>query len=257
MNPNDLAAAGDRNLAAAWSLLGRRAGSPSAELEGLTLTSTGLPIAFFNGAFVTATVADANATVEKIQRFYADRGVPYQLWARVAVGQDVLSAARRAGLRDAGNVPAMGLPSIGDIPPAPKELAVRFVKTMEELFVQRLVMSKGFEMPLSIAEQLMVPALLDESQIALVVGYVRDVPVVTAALIQFEQSAGVYNVATLPEHRGKGYGAAATWAVLAEAARRGCTHSVLQASSSGHPVYRRMGYQDLGDYVRLEGPPAA
>ena len=44
---------------------------------------------------------------------------------------------------------------------------------------------------------------------------------------------------------------------VAEGARRGCTHSVLQASPSGYPVYRRMGFTDLGRYVQLEGPPPA
>jgi predicted GNAT family acetyltransferase len=67
-------------------------------------------------------------------------------------------------------------------------------------------------------------------------------------------TAGVYNVATPAPYRGRGYGAALTWAVLAEGAARGCTHGVLQASGAGYPVYRRMGFRDLGRYVHLQGP---
>ena len=56
---------------------------------------------------------------------------------------------------------------------------------------------------------------------------------------------------------GKGYGAAVTWAVVAEGARRGYTHAVLQTSESGYPVYRRVGFVDGGWHVELAGPPAA
>jgi predicted GNAT family acetyltransferase len=75
-------------------------------------------------------------------------------------------------------------------------------------------------------------------------------------LVRSDETAGVYNVVTVPAHRGKGYGAAVTWAVVAEGARRGCTHAVLQASETGYPVYRRMGFVDAGWYVELTGPPA-
>ena len=44
---------------------------------------------------------------------------------------------------------------------------------------------------------------------------------------------------------------------VAEGARRGCTNSILQASDAGYPIYRRMGFVDLGRYVQLEGPPPA
>lgn len=70
-------------------------------------------------------------------------------------------------------------------------------------------------------------------------------------------TAGINNVATHPDLRANGYGAALTWAAVAEGARRGCTHSILQASESGYPVYRKMGYTDLGRYVQLEGPPTS
>ena len=75
-------------------------------------------------------------------------------------------------------------------------------------------------------------------------------------LVRSDETAGVYNVVTLPAHRGKGYGASVTWAVVAEGARRGCTHAVLQASESGYPVYRRMGFIDGAWHMELAGPPA-
>ena len=60
-------------------------------------------------------------------------------------------------------------------------------------------------------------------------------------------------MATPPEFRRRGYGAAATWAAIEVGAQRGCDHAVLQASEMGAPVYRRMGFVDVGRYVQLEG----
>ena len=88
------------------------------------------------------------------------------------------------------------------------------------------------------------------------IGRVDGQPVATALLAQTDETAGIYNVATLAEYRGRGFGEAATWAAVGEGARRGCTHSVLQSSDLGYPVYSRMGFVDVGRYVQLEGPPS-
>jgi GNAT superfamily N-acetyltransferase len=61
-----------------------------------------------------------------------------------------------------------------------------------------------------------------------------------------EGDCGIYLVGTLPEARGRGLSSALIRRALADAARRGCEISSLQASKMGHPVYRRLGYRDLG-----------
>jgi GNAT superfamily N-acetyltransferase len=252
-----LAVAGDVNLARAWALLGRHAAFPVTETGSVTLTSSGLPIAFFNGAFVHRAPNDAAATIGAVKAFYEGRGVPYLLWVRDAIGVEVIAAGLAAGLRHGGGPPAMGLATIGDIPPPPAELHLFLASSTDDVDAHRAVVCGGFGMPLDVAHRIIATSLVDDPDLAIVVGRVAGAPVVTALLARSGTTAGVYNVATLPEHRGKGYGAAATWAVVAEGARRGCTHSVLQASEAGYPVYRRMGYVDLGRYVQLEGPPTA
>jgi GNAT superfamily N-acetyltransferase len=65
-----------------------------------------------------------------------------------------------------------------------------------------------------------------------------------------------YNVGlvTLPEHRGKGYGTALTWAVIAEGMRRGCTSAMLSATEMGYPIYARMGFQTVSASRRYLPP---
>jgi ribosomal protein S18 acetylase RimI-like enzyme len=53
-------------------------------------------------------------------------------------------------------------------------------------------------------------------------------------------------VATLPEHRRRGYAEAVVRHGLAEARREwGLERTVLHATEAGHPLYQRMGYRDV------------
>ncbi len=62
--------------------------------------------------------------------------------------------------------------------------------------------------------------------------------------------AGIYNVATVEEARGKGIGAAMTYAPLLEARELGYKIAVLQSSSMGYGVYKKLGFEE---YCRLPG----
>jgi hypothetical protein len=71
-------------------------------------------------------------------------------------------------------------------------------------------------------------------------------PVGTVQLFSSAGVAGIYNVTCLPDARWQGNGAAVTWAALVEAPRLSYGLGVLQASSRGYDVYRRLGFRDYG-----------
>jgi len=71
-------------------------------------------------------------------------------------------------------------------------------------------------------------------------------PVGTAQLFTSAGVAGIYNVTCLPEVRGQGVGTALVLAPLLEAQEMGYHVGILQASSMGYQVYRRIGFQDFG-----------
>jgi GNAT superfamily N-acetyltransferase len=60
---------------------------------------------------------------------------------------------------------------------------------------------------------------------------------------------GIYFVATLEEHRGKGLARRLLHRALAEARERGLATSNLQSTKKGYPVYERLGYDPV---CRLE-----
>lgn len=244
----------DANLADSWANIGGHAGEVGGSPE-CPFVATGLPAAFFNGVFAAGPVDDPDQLIADATAFMAERGVPWLLWVREGVDDALLDAGRRAGLTDAGGPLAMALPAIPKIPPLPDGLEIAVVRDVAGLEVARDLCARGFEVPREFLDVFVAESMLDDPSVVMVTGSVDDVPVSTALVGVTGTTAGIYNVATPPEHRRLGYGEALTWAAVAEGARLGCDHSTLQASPMGAPVYRRMGYLDVGTYVQLAYEP--
>ena len=70
------------------------------------------------------------------------------------------------------------------------------------------------------------------------------------------RTAQVEDVATLPEHRGRGYASALVLRALDEARLAGCDFAFLVADAEDWPkeLYRRLGFEDLGRYVKFIHP---
>jgi len=252
---DELGRLADANLAGAWANIGGHAGEVGGSPE-CPFVATGLPVAFFNGVYATGPVDDPDQLIADANAFMAERGVPWLLWVREGVDDALLDAGRRAGLTDAGGPPAMALPAISEIPPLPDGLEITIVRDVAELEVARDLGARGFEMPREFIDVLAAESMLDDPTVVMVTGSLDGVPVSTALVGVTGSTAGIYNVATPPEHRRRGYGEALTWAAVAQGRRLGCDHSVLQASPMGAPIYRHMGYVELGTYAQLAYEPA-
>ena len=87
------------------------------------------------------------------------------------------------------------------------------------------------------------------------VGRVGGEPVCTSLLFTSGRIAGIYWVGTVPEHRGRGFGAAVTWAAVEAGRQRGCVLASLQASEAGRRVYEGMGFETPLHYLHFS--PAA
>jgi GNAT superfamily N-acetyltransferase len=255
----ELAAAGDENLASAWSCMAASAGTDR-EDDGVAFRmASGLPIAFFNGAFCRRPVepADADAVVRAAVDFFGARSVPWLLWTRAGVDGALSAACARARLREVGGPPAMVLPTIPREPPALPDGVQLARASVADLEVVQQILAGGFGMPIEVAQTFVAGPLLDADGTAVVIGHLDGRPMTTALVHVSRHTAGIYNVATLPSARGRGLGAAVTWAAVIAGREMGAEHAALQSSAAGHPVYTRMGFVDVGRYEQWEGPPVA
>jgi GNAT superfamily N-acetyltransferase len=71
-------------------------------------------------------------------------------------------------------------------------------------------------------------------------------PVSAVVILETDGDASVWDVATLPEARGRGLAGRLMHRALWDARERGCDMSSLQATKIGEPVYARLGYRSHG-----------
>jgi GNAT superfamily N-acetyltransferase len=247
-------AAADRNMVTAWLGIVSVAPSPGiAEEDGLLLLRSGVPVSLFNPAFVTAAPADPAATVDKIVEHYKAHALPFVLYFRDEVAPNVAGPAEAAGLVEHFRPPLMVLDPIPGEAAQAKPDNLR-ISTLDESNLDGYgsVLSEGFGMPRDIVEQILGTSLLRVDGLTGFLGTIDGEPVGTSGLFDAHGLAGVYNVATVPAARGKGVGAALTWAAALAGAATGASVSVLQASEAGMPVYERMGYRTATRYRQFE-----
>jgi GNAT superfamily N-acetyltransferase len=226
-----------RNLAAFWEGVPAAMGLPCARWEDAWAADPGSPSPFPNSATLLRPLAQdaAQELVARLAAFYASQsGGPWMLWS--AWPTPDLSAY---GMRLAGYPPLMVRPP-SSLPPAPPELYIVEAADDDTLRDLDRVMIHGYPIHEMHPEDHLTDARALGGPLRCFVGYLGDEPVTCAAAYIGEQEVGVYMVATLPQARGKGYGAAVTAAAVASAPG---LPAVLQASDNGQPVYARLGFQ--------------
>ena len=77
-------------------------------------------------------------------------------------------------------------------------------------------------------------------------------PLACLAALDVERDCCIWNVGTLPTARGRGLATGLMRQALLDARDRGCLTTSLQATAMGRPVYRRMGYRELGEIEMWE-----
>ena len=226
------------------------------EEDGLVLTNTGSTVAELNPAFVTRPPADPSRAIERARAFYTRRGVSLILRATDDATADAIAPTLAAhGFTPRRLLPGLLLaPLAGQIPDVP-ELSVEVVCDAATWRIYTDTLAAGFEVPRSQVEILDNPRLLTLPDVVLYLGLVEGVPVATAMRATSHRIAGIYNVATVPAYRRRGYGEALTWWATLDGVDAGCLGAYLQTSDAGLPVYRRMGYRTVFEY-RSWVPPA-
>ena len=216
-----------------------------------TLTRWRTPIAhpFFQGVLVTAPApGDEERLIVEARDFFAQQGAPGFCWW---FSQDVDQAPWREpldglGFKPDNDPPGMALRLDELVAPAiPAGLTIERVTDPAAFQLWNSIFAPGYGLPPEMGEPFAEVLAGVGDAMRHYIGYLDGVPVATSSLYPAAGVAGIYDVATLPEARGKGIGAAVTAAPLLEARAEGYRAAILQSSDMGFSVYQRLGFRHL------------
>ncbi len=202
-----------------------------------------LPTPSMNGVYVFRPDVDVDKVAELLTEV-SQAKVPFCLHARAALRSALAGVADAVGLSPDADVPMMVL----DDPTALAEatqiegLDLRVLTDQEQSTHERLF-AAGFGMPTEMAH-IFMQFLGAAPGLRAFVGHVAGTGVTTAVTLPSgADSVGVYNVATPPDQRRLGYGAAVTAYATLDALDRGASWAWLRTTPEGHSVYERLGFR--------------
>jgi ribosomal protein S18 acetylase RimI-like enzyme len=250
---SDLAHAVQENLFDLFRAMTRLPGSELLETAELSRHFAPATNPMFQGVWrARLTPARAENAITESLDWFRSRQASFVFWW---VGSDCTPAnlptrlERRGFEAHVAGDPGMGA-EIGRLAPVqtPDDLSIVRATTRKALEDWRDVFCAAFGAPLWAGHAWVETTLAagGSSPWRMYVGYRQSVPVATSILFLAAGVAGLYGVATVPQARGHGYGRAITIAPLAEALAEGYRYTVLFSSELGFPVYRRLGFRELG-----------
>jgi ribosomal protein S18 acetylase RimI-like enzyme len=259
-----VASALERNLAAAFkALVCATPGGTFHDGPELCWSLSHVPFAAFNSIFgAHLDGASADDAIEAAKARGRENNVPLLWWiAPENTPADLAARLSHAGFTRNATPPAMTLDLARFHSNAAAENGAAIVATAGDDAARtwRDTFQAGFACSPAFADAflpLAISASADPSgDLSNYVMWVDDRPVAVATLMMSEDTAGIYNVATVPSVRGRGLGSAMSLHVLHEGRKRGATMAVLQSSIAGVGMYQRLGFQESFNFEQYVWRP--
>ena len=204
-----------------------------------------------NGVWADEDEATAAALARSLREL-EELGLPFWVQTREGRHPGAEAEARRLGLVQVESEPGM-VAAADDLAALPEtDLDIRRVADDAGLRHAVDLAAVGFGVPKEVMAPVYSRAVASMPGLSTYVGYADGAPVCTAVGVVVRGNVGIFNVATPPEHRRRGYGAALTARAIRDGMEAGARLAALQASADGEPVYRRMGFRSVERY-RLFG----
>jgi ribosomal protein S18 acetylase RimI-like enzyme len=159
--------------------------------------------------------------------------------------------AERLGLTKRLEMPTMVVREPGLRARAVEGLAIEAVAGDADRMLVAETAAAGFGAPLSIFEPIYSENVLALEGLRAYVARAGDEVVSTSIGYTTGDMVGIFNVATPPDHRGRGYGAAVTAAAARGGFADGAELAWLQSSEIGLSVYRGLGFEQVTTDVLL------
>ena len=233
------------------------------ELDGVSIASLGAQFQMFNAAFLNSQVPtrfDLEARMERARRFFSVRQLAWAFWIcedwlQPRERRRLVSVCEAFGMRAATEMPGMVADSLREpgrfslrarVAPALDIRRAEDPRTMEDF---RAIGSVCFHVPPAWFGEVFDDTM-PSREFTCWVAYRDGRPVATAATVVSGGVIGLYNIATAPDQQGRGYGEAITRHAIRSASREsGLSRVILQSTSQGERLYRRLGFREVSRVV--------
>lgn len=220
---------------------------------GVGVYATGLPVPLFNQVVTDddATEASARAAVGELRA----RGAPFAVVLRRDRDARFEPLMVELGLRRSEHpLPGMALEPIPtDLPTTAAGLEIQVVHDATALRDHALVAARSFGVAEPVALAIIGEGLWRRPGATVYTGYAEGRPVACGYSVRSGATLGIFTIATVPEARKRGFGAAMTGRLARDGAAAGCELVTLQASDMGRPIYERMGFRVVQEYDLFVG----
>lgn len=240
----------------------REPGGAVAEDGGVFLYAGPHPLpVLVNGAIRLDPDVAPGEVLSRARDFFRARRRGFGVYGLVGRDDDVIEAAEAAGMFAFGD-PAPLMVLEGRIGPAelPGDVQIERVATPEQVADAAAVCSDAYSvygMPGEVATACLTPRTTLAPHTAVVIAYDADGPVATASARVERVVSYIAWVGTVQRAMRRGLGDAVTRAATAAGLELGGEVTALVASPMGAPVYRRMGFVDVGQHasrVTMDAP---
>jgi len=225
---------------------------------GVSIHSLGATFQMFNAAFLNSYVegeADLERRIALASMHFAKRNIAWAFWMCDSfldrrVQRKAERIFLRMGLTLSSELPAMAAESL--VAPWRRLPRIEIVPVRDQAS-RRAFCEIGavcFHVPLLWFEEVFDERMCERKEFVPWLAFSDGEPAATAATVVAADAIGVYNVGTLPEHRGRGIGEAIVrYAIDRAKEGTGINRTVLQSTSFGFDLYRKMGYKTVGQVL--------
>jgi ribosomal protein S18 acetylase RimI-like enzyme len=256
----DVRSLGWSNLVDFWRELAAWSGRDGRfeERDGLVLhaTATSFPVTC-NGVARIDPEVPAEQVIDAADAWFGALGRGYTLQVEDPSGRDadLVVMAEQRGLLELSRAPAMVRSTPFESLAVPAGVRLGWVgadASIEDFIAVADESYQSLGMPAGvIVEMCSSPERMVAPHVHSVVAHLEGRPVATAQLLLGRGAAGVYYVGVVPDARGRGLAELVTHAVTQVGFELGAPIVVLQATTMGEPVYRRMGFEQFQTYRGL------
>jgi ribosomal protein S18 acetylase RimI-like enzyme len=210
-----------------------------------------------NGVWVQKVDADAKDISDLLEQVAAT-GLPHCLQFRPGSATHLVSLAASRGMVHLEDIPLMVSEDSGQLNAA-QAVGGLIIRELvpDEAPLHARVAAAGFEVPPEMFLQLMTPAVLATPGVHCYLGEAGGQPVTTGLGVKLGSYVAIFNIATPPEYRRRGYGAAVTARAVADGLAAGAQWSWLQSSAEGYKVYERLGFRTIEAWPCYATQPAS